>query len=308
MTTEQDHRAESGSIEDPGGPSGLPPPVGASFRLRFWQLRFWRELVMVTVLYFAYEVVADATSGSHATALADALAQVHLERVLGLFHERQIQELALRVPGLAQFSNDYYANIHFVMPVVVLVWLWWRFPDRYSQWRNVLAWLTGISLIVFIAFPVLPPRLLPGNFGFVDTIKTLGGAGKLDGVLLKEVGAQYAAMPSLHVAWSLWCAVAMLPTVRHRWFKALLVADPVVTTCVVIVTGNHFFLDVFAGVVVLVMGVGLARLDWSRLGWSRLGWSRLQSASQGWGFGRLGSGKVTRHRDVANEGYTFQGR
>lgn len=244
--------------------SSVPAPVEPARvgRQRFWRPRFWRELVMITVLYFAYEAVSGATSGSHGAALADALAQVHLEAALGLFRERQVQALALSVRGLGQFCNDYYSTVHFVMPVVVLVWMWWRFPVRYRHWRNVLAWLTGISLIVFIVFPVLPPRLLPQQFGFIDTMKTLGGAGHLDGVLLTDVGAQYAAMPSLHVAWSLWCTVAMLPTVRHCWLKALLVADPIVTTFVVIVSANHYFLDVLAGVVVLVAGVGLAMIPW----------------------------------------------
>ncbi len=220
---------------------------------------------MVAILYFAYEVVAEVTTGSHATALADGLAQVHLEQALGWFHEAYLQSLALHVPGLAQFCNDYYATVHFVMPVVVLVWLWWRFPARYRRWRNALAWLSGISLVVFVAFPVLPPRLLPSGFGFVDTMQTLGGAGHLDGVLLTDVGALYAAMPSLHVAWAAWCTFAMLPTVRHRWLKALLVADPIVTTIVVIVTANHYFVDVVAGVIVLGMGAGLAHVPWRKL-------------------------------------------
>jgi hypothetical protein len=236
-----------------------------AWRERFWQPRFWRELVMVTVLYFAYEAVGDAMSGSHAEALANALAEVHLEKGLGIFAERYIQSVALSVPGLAAFCNDYYAIVHFVMPVVVLVWLWWRFPERYRQMRNVLAWLTGISFVVFVVFPVLPPRLLPPSFGFVDTMKTFGGAGRLDTVLLSYVGAQYAAMPSLHVAWATWCAVAMLPTVRRRWLKALLVVDPILTTLVVIVTANHYFLDVIGGLVVLLIGLAFARVAWGDL-------------------------------------------
>ncbi len=252
----------------PGEGPGTSVPA---WRDRFWRRRFWRELVIVTVFYFAYELIGDVMSGSHASALADALAQVHLEKGLGIFDERYIQSVALSVPGLGQFCNDYYATLQFLMPVVVLLWLWWRFPERYRQMRNALAWLTGISFIVFFAFPVLPPRLLPTTFGFVDTMKTLGGAGRLDTVLLSYVGAQYAAMPSLHVAWAAWCAVAMVPTVRHRWLRALLVADPIITTFVVIVTANHFFLDVIAGVVVLWMGIALARVPWGRLSQAGVG-------------------------------------
>lgn len=262
--------SQGGSHDGPrpasrGGPRHEQPGESNSFRSRFWHPRFWRELVLVGVLYFAYEVVADVTAGSRATALANALSEVHLEQSLGVFDEHAIQAVVLKVRWLIQACNDYYATVHFVMPVVVLLWLWWRFPVRYRQWRNALAWLTAISLVVFVVFPVMPPRLLPHSFGFVDTVRTLGGAGHLDDVLLTDVGDPYAAMPSLHVAWALWCCVAMLPTVRHRWLRALLVADPIVTTFVVIVTANHFFLDVAAGVVVVAMGAGLAKLPWARL-------------------------------------------
>lgn len=249
----------------PRGPLD-PGARSLSVRARFWHPRFGRELVLVTVLYFAYELVADVTAGSRATALGNALAEVHLEQALGIFEERAAQTAVLQVRWLIETCNDYYATVHFVMPVVVLLWLWWRFPARYRQWRNALAWLTAISLVVFVFFPVMPPRLLPHSYGFVDTMRSFGGAGHLDDVLLTDVGDPYAAMPSLHVAWALWCAVAMYPTVRNRWLRALLVADPIVTTFVVIVTANHFFLDVVAGVVVVMMGAGLAKVRWAAVG------------------------------------------
>lgn len=253
------------AIEHGAAPLRVHGADAPPWRDRFWHPRFWRELVMITGLYFTYQAIGDYTSGSHALALADALAEVNLERTLGIFTERYVQSVALVMPGLAQFSDDYYATVHFAMPIVVLVWLWWRFPARYRVWRNALAWLTLIGFVVFVAFPVLPPRLLPASFGFVDTMKTLGGAGQLDAALLSDVGASYAAMPSLHIAWSVWCVAAMYPTLGRRWLKALLLADPILTTVVVIVTANHFYVDVIAGVIVAAMGVGLARVSWMRL-------------------------------------------
>ncbi|MGH9073033.1 MAG: phosphatase PAP2 family protein, partial [Acidimicrobiales bacterium] len=228
--------------------------------------RFWRELTVVVVFYVAYELIADVTAGSRYAALSNALAEVHLERAMGLFHEQAIQHFFLGDLWLVQASNDFYATVHFVMPVVALVWLWWKFPGRYRRWRNALAWLTGISLVVFVAFPVLPPRLLPATYRFVDTMQALGGAGRLDGVLLSDVGNAYAAMPSLHVAWAAWCAAALVCSVRRWWLKVLLVADPIATTFVVVVTANHLFLDVIGGALVLVAGIGLSRVPWPRLG------------------------------------------
>jgi hypothetical protein len=49
------------------------------------------------------------------------------------------------------------------------------------------------------------------------------------------------------VAWAVWCALALYPAVRHWALRALAVAYPVMTTLVVVATGNHFFLDAVAG-------------------------------------------------------------
>jgi len=91
------------------------------------------------------------------------------------------------------------------------------------------------------------PRLLPSRFGIVDTLRATGHSGHVETTLLNTAGDQYASMPSLHVAWAVWCALALYPVVRRRALRALVVAYPVMTTLVVVTTGNHFFLDTIAG-------------------------------------------------------------
>lgn len=229
--------------------------------------RFWSELAIVLAFYVAYELTSDVTGGSRKTALANALGEVHLEQALGIFREHAIQQYFLHLTGwiwVVKGSDVFYATVHFIMPVVVLVWLWLEYPHRYRRWRNAMAWLSGVSLIVFVVDPVMPPRLLPAGFGFVDTLARVGGAGPLDHILLSSAGNAYAAMPSLHVAWAAWCAAALAPAVRRRWLRVLLVADPVVTIFVVIVTANHLFLDVAGGLLVLAVGIGLAWVPWVR--------------------------------------------
>ena len=76
---------------------------------------------------------------------------------------------------------------------------------------------------------------------------------------MKDVSNQYAAMPSLHVAWSLWCACVLVPRLRHGWAKALAVLYPVVTLLAVVVTANHYFLDAVGGAVVLAVGFLIGR-------------------------------------------------
>src|SRR5205807_3791568 len=77
---------------------------------------------------------------------------------------------------------------------------------------------------------------------------------------MKDAGNLYAAMPSLHIAWALWCVFALVPIVRRRWIKALLILHPFVTLFTIVVTANHYFLDAVGGVVVFTLGVAIARL------------------------------------------------
>ncbi len=215
---------------------------------------------MLGALYVAYELTSDRTAGTARLAAHHARQEMDLERALGLLHERQVQHWFIANRALIGASDIYYTTVHFVLPVVALVWLLWRAPGRYALWRNALAWMTGMSLICFALFPLMPPRLLATSYGFVDTLNAVGGAGALDSALMKSAGNPFAAMPSLHVAWALWCTLALVPVVRRRWARALLVAHPLVTLLVVTVTANHFFLDVVGGVAVCCLGVGLAYL------------------------------------------------
>jgi membrane-associated phospholipid phosphatase len=127
----------------------------------------------------------------------------------------------------------------------VLAWLWFRHPAHYARARTALAAVTGLAFIVFWLFPVAPPRLLPARFGIIDTL--VAGSGHPESALISAAGDQYASMPSVHVAWAVWCAMAIYPVARHWAVRVLAIAYPLVTTLVVVSTGNHFFLDVIAG-------------------------------------------------------------
>jgi membrane-associated phospholipid phosphatase len=104
----------------------------------------------------------------------------------------------------------------------------------------------------------MPPRLLPA-YGFVDTLKELGGLWSFDSGAVAKVSNQYAAMPSLHFAWSSWCAFVLYPALRRPWAKALMAAYPFVTLFAIVVTANHYWLDAAGGAVTLAAGFVLGR-------------------------------------------------
>ena len=222
-------------------------------------IRFWNQLVLVAVIYFAYEYTSSLASGSKSVAQKNALQEVGFERFLHSFFEADFQGFFIKhAIWVIKAADVYYVSVHFILPVVVLFLLFIKYPQRYILWRNTMALLNGFALIVFILFPVMPPRLLPHAYHFVDTQAVYGGAGTFDATLMKDAGNLYAAMPSLHFAWAIWCTLAIVSVVRTRWIKLLLLAHPIITVFVVIVTANHFWVDVAAGFVDFVLSYYVA--------------------------------------------------
>ena len=239
---------------------GLMQSRWERWRARPVRLRFWREFAYVALFDLVYEWTSEKAGTSRSVAYHHALAQVRVEHYMGLLQEHTIQAWSLHSRLFIELSDLFYATVHFVMPVVGLIWLFKRFPERYLPWRDMLAWSTALALGCFAVFPLMPPRMLPSSYGVIDTMQQIGGLGSWDTVLLKDAGNQFAAMPSLHITWALWACLALYPVVRRRWIRWLLVADPIVTTVTILVTGNHYVLDIFGGVAVLGAGWALARV------------------------------------------------
>ena len=102
------------------------------------------------------------------------------------------------------------------------------------------------------------------TFGFVDTLDEYPTFWSFDSGGLKKLSNQYASMPSLHMAWALWSMLVLLPLVRRRWLRFLIVLDPIATFLCIIVTANHYWLDAFFGIVTFAVAYGIARVltDW----------------------------------------------
>jgi len=179
----------------------------------------------------------------------------NFERSIHLPSEAVIQRLFLPYPLLIQFFNLYYDSLHFPVLIACMVWLFVWHRDRYGRWRTTLVAFTGLCLVVQLV-PVAPPRMLTGT-GLVDTAVLYH-----ESVYSNTAGFdpdQLSAMPSVHVGWALLVAVAIITTARSRW-RWLAALYPCLTTLVVIVTANHFWLDgiVAASILVLVLAVQAA--------------------------------------------------
>jgi membrane-associated phospholipid phosphatase len=223
------------------------------------------ELGVGVAIYLLYDWLRDQTAGTSAAALRHAHQVVDAEKFLGLYHERTIQQAFLSADWFMAFWNVYYGTIHFVMPVVALVWLYRKAPVRYVRWRNTIMFMLAISLAGFWLYPLMPPRLMPTGYGFVDAAARFfnfgpqvrvrfGPGGRPTAAAVHQFGNLFAAMPSLHVGWSTWSVLAMWPLVRRPWVKVLLALYPVSIIFCIVVTANHWILDAVGGWVVLGAG------------------------------------------------------
>jgi len=232
---------------------------------RLW----WQEVVALFICYQTFERLRGAIPEPAVSPFHHALQVVHAEQALGLFHEATLQQWFLSWHLAIQFFDLYYGTVHFVIPVVALVILWKRNRSRFTYMRNSAGFMLVLAFAGFALWPLAPPRLLPDSYHFVDTAATIGGMGPLDRGNLKDDN-QVAAMPSLHIGWSTWCVVALLPVLRRRWTKAAIVAYPIFTLLTVMVTANHYWLDGVGGLVALGGGMGLETLR-SRAARRRIG-------------------------------------
>ncbi|XVU27933.1 phosphatase PAP2 family protein [Actinoplanes sp. CA-054009] len=210
-----------------------------------------RELLLIAALFLAYRAGRLLTATDADQAVAHGRAVWRLERLAHLPSELAVQRAMLGQEWLVGAANSYYAYVHFPATVACLLWLWFRHPGRYRRTRRTLAGLTAAALVLHIAYPLAPPRLVAAT-GLIDA-GGLYGPSVYGPPSTDHLSNQYAAMPSLHVGWAIVVAVAVITAGRGRW-RWIAVAHPVTTLLVVVATGHHYWLDAIVVTALLVTG------------------------------------------------------
>lgn len=221
-------------------------------------VRMAREALAITAMLTLYRLGRGLVAGKVDQATTNAYWLIDVERAMGIFVERAWQQWTLQRPALMDFFDWYYESLHFPVTGAFLVWVFLKHGRHYARVRNSFVAATIIGFIMHWSWPLLPPRLLPDEYDFVDTIGAdIYGDGKLG-----PFANQVAAMPSLHFGWSLTVGVGVvwLSANRLRW---LALAHPTLTFFAIVVTANHYILD--AVVAVPVMAAGLAATLWKPL-------------------------------------------
>jgi hypothetical protein len=224
----------------------------------------------VLALYILYTAVRWLVAGrGPRVGTEHALSLLRLESSLHLDWEYRLQQATLGHTWLVHLANYYY--VFGFLPVLILCTVLgaWRAPTAFAWWRTVFAISLLLALVGFAIFPLTPPRLLPSQYGYLDTLLAYGphyygdssGSSFFNAYgSIPSVVNVYAAMPSMHIAWSIIAGALLCAAFgMRRWTIPLAVLHPVLMAYVVIVSGNHYVLDVVFGIIVLVTSIFLAR-------------------------------------------------
>ena len=226
--------------------------------------RWWTELPLIAVVYVLYTVARLLIRGDVSTAVDNGLAILDLEKALHLNAEHPLNRLFTDHPSVGIPADFAYASMHYLVTPAVLIWIFRRRTAAYRAARTWLMTSTLLGLVGYMLMPTCPPRLLEASHGFVDTMAQYSsygwwGTGASAPRGLSGMTNQYAAMPSLHVGWALWCGILLWRHARHPLVRAAGIAYPLITTVIVMGTANHYFLDAVAGAAVVAAGALLTR-------------------------------------------------
>jgi len=211
------------------------------------------------MLYVVYEIVRGFRHEDLATAVDHAQRIVRLEQSVGLSSERAVQRFAEAVPMLTHVLALLYPGLHVTATAGVLVWLHRTRRQAFPLVRTALLLMTALALVVYVLYPVAPPRLALG--GFVDTVSQ-NGPFKLSSKLLGSFYNPVAAVPSLHLGYAALVGGAIAWQAHRLPVRVSGVLYPLLSLFVIVATGNHFFFDAAAGAGVAVVATAGAHALW----------------------------------------------
>ncbi len=224
--------------------------IASAARVRFLPhgpLDLFRQLAIWLGFLYAYRYTRGIADRDPFKAFHNGLRIADVEHRLTGLWELSIQSYVGSSGVLRVLTSWTYWHSQFTVLGLVLLWVYLRRNEHFVRLRNTLLLANMIGLIGFVLVPTAPPRMFP-ELGFVDTLATFSI--NHSSALIRADSNPYAAMPSLHAADSLIIGVALFLIVRSRWAKILWLCWPVWVWFSVLATGNHFWLDIVAGIVV----------------------------------------------------------
>jgi len=225
-----------------------------------------REWLIFLVALLAYEGSRALVIGNASVAVTNATGIINWEKSSGLFVELSIQQVLLNHLDITKALNEFYMLAHWIVTPLFFIWLYRSRRALYPYIRNAFLAANGIALIIYIVFPVAPPRLMT-DMGFVDT---LAGVSKINlhaGVFSRWFNAD-AAIPSMHFGYAFMIGVVGALLVSSWSLRVLALAYPTLVFITITGTANHYITDSLAGALVIAAGFVLVQV-WA-IAWPRM--------------------------------------
>ena len=236
--------------------AGSAGPHLRFLRRRDGRAPLWIELAVAAWLFWLYDVINNFAPERRQFALHNGTSILSFEHSLGIGLEHTLDRWLSAHSVLAFIATYYYFFAHALVTAALLAIMWWRTPALYRRMRTQLVLINLIAFVVFWRYPLAPPRMFPG-LGFQDIVASSHAVISWDSAALSHDADQFAAMPSLHIAWASWSALAIWRLARRPAVRAIGPVHLALTAFVVVATGNHYLVDVLAGGGTAALGVGL---------------------------------------------------
>lgn len=212
------------------------------------------ELGFVALGFTGYLLVGWATADRTAEAVANAREVLAVEQSLGIDVEHAAQAATSGAgPWLTQLAAGVYVFGYLPVVVAATLWLYLRHRESYRTLRTALLASGAVGLLVYALFPCAPPWMTDSRFSDTVSTASLQAFARPPGIM-NEVGA----MPSFHCAWLTLAACVVITATRSAVVRGLCVALPLAMFVAVVVTGNHWVLDVPAGLALAAFGLLVA--------------------------------------------------
>ncbi len=203
----------------------------------------------------AYQVARSLADRDPTRAFANGWRVIDVEQRLAGLGELTLQGWTQSSHVLETLVSWTYWNSEFTVIGLALLWVYFRHHAAFTRFRNTILLANVLGLIGYVFLPTAPPRLFT-SMGFTDTLSQFGGLNHGSG-LVELAANPYAAMPSLHSADALIAGIVLASLVRRPIWKALWLLWPAWVWFAVMATGNHFWLDVLAGILVAVLALAI---------------------------------------------------
>ena len=203
------------------------------------------DMVFVLAFFFAYFLLRGLPQDRIELSTRNAFRIIDIEQSLGIFREPGWQQAAIDHDRLRSLANFTYLDLH--MPLLVVLGAFFFLADarKHRIIRNTILLSAFLAIPIYLVFPVTPPRLMSSAgypLGIWDTIP--------DHVRDKPgaLANWYAAVPSYHFGWIALAMAGVWWCWKHWLLRAAAVGFAGLMWWAIVVTGNHYFLDMVAGV------------------------------------------------------------